>query len=64
MSNFVDNNLNQVTKKLLQFRLFKTLKRSEDVFQKYKVGRVLGKGSFGEVRECVNVQTGVTCAIK
>lgn len=32
--------------------------------QKYKVGRVLGKGSFGEVRECVNLQTGVTCAIK
>ena len=24
----------------------------------------MGKGSFGEVRECLNTQTGVTCAIK
>ena len=31
---------------------------------KYQIGRVLGKGSFGEVRECLNTQTGVTCAIK
>ena len=43
-----------MTKKLLQFRLFKSLKKAQDVAQKYKVGRVLGKGSFGEVRECVN----------
>lgn len=55
---------NAVTKKLLQFRLFKTLKQATDVSTKYKVGRVLGKGSFGEVRECLNIKTGVTCAIK
>ena len=51
-------------KKVLQFRLFKTLKTAEDIRSKYQVGRVLGKGSFGEVRECVHMQTGVTCAIK
>lgn len=28
------------------------------------MGRVLGKGSFGEVRECLNTVTGVTCAMK
>ena len=42
-------------KKVLQFRLFKSLKDARDIAQKYQVGRVLGKGSFGEVRECVNV---------
>ena len=42
------------TKKVLQFRLFKSLKQATDLHKKYKVGRVLGKGSFGEVRECLN----------
>ena len=51
-------------KKVLQFRLFKSLKETDGLDTKYKVGRVLGKGSFGEVRECVNTLTGVTCAIK
>ena len=55
---------NAVTKKLLQFRLFKTLKTATDVSTKYKIGRVLGKGSFGEVREAYNIKTKVTCAIK
>ena len=52
------------TKKVLQFRLFKSLRQAGDMLTKYQVGRVLGKGSFGEVRECLNTQTGVTCAIK
>ena len=51
-------------KKVLQFRLFKSLKDAHDISSKYQVGRILGKGSFGEVRECLNTQTGVTCAIK
>ena len=41
-------------KKVLQFRLFKTLKKEDDLRSKYQVGRVLGKGSFGEVRECIH----------
>ena len=52
------------SKKVLQFRLFKKLKSTNDISSKYEVGRVLGKGSFGEVRECLNKQTGVVCAIK
>lgn len=51
-------------KKLLQFRLFKSLKDATNILNKYQVGRVLGKGSFGEVRECLNTQTGVVCAMK
>ena len=41
-------------KKVLQFKLFKSLKSTADITAKYHVGRVLGKGSFGEVRECLN----------
>mmetsp|Transcript_12284 Transcript_12284/g.15664 ORF Transcript_12284/g.15664 Transcript_12284/m.15664 type:complete len:151 (-) Transcript_12284:293-745(-) len=52
------------TKKVLQFRQFKSLKDAGDISSKYQVGRVLGKGSFGEVREVQNTQTGVTCAMK
>ena len=51
-------------KKVLQFRLFKSLKETVDISTKYTLGRVLGKGSFGEVFECTNNQTGVVCAIK
>lgn len=51
-------------KKVLQFRQFKSLKEAGDISSKYQVGRVLGKGSFGEVREVRNAQTGVTCAMK
>lgn len=56
--------MNGGQKKVLQFRLFKSLKDAAGVLEKYEIGRVLGKGSFGEVRECLNTQTGVTCAIK
>ena len=44
--------------------MFKSLKSTTVIASKYQVGRVLGKGSFGEVRECLNTQTGVTCAMK
>ena len=51
-------------KKLLQFRMFKSLKSTTEISSKYKVGRELGSGAFGKVHECLNTQTGVTCAIK
>ena len=44
--------------------MFKSLKSTTDISAKYKVGRILGKGSFGEVHECLNTQTNVKCAIK
>ena len=53
-------------KKILTFRLFKTLKEVKDLNKMFDIeqDKVLGKGSFGEVRKCVNRQTGMQCAIK
>ena len=30
----------------------------------FEIGSILGKGSFGEVRRCINKNTGMECAIK
>jgi calcium-dependent protein kinase len=51
-------------KKVLSFKLFKSLKSTEDIQEKFQLGAVLGKGSFGEVRKCLNKQTGMECALK
>lgn len=51
-------------RKVLQFRLFKSLKTTTDIASKYEMGAVLGKGSFGEVFKCTNKQTGAICALK
>ena len=40
------------------------MKDAGDIDERFAVGRMLGKGSFGEVREVLNKQTGVTCAMK
>ena len=43
-------------KKVLTFRLFKRLKEVKDLNNMFEIdkGQPLGKGSFGEVRKCVN----------
>ena len=51
-------------KKVLSFKLFKSLKSTDDIQEKFQLGAVLGKGSFGEVRRCLNKQTGLECALK
>lgn len=43
-----------IQKKVLQYKVFKSLKQTADVTSKYEVGETLGKGSFGEVRQCLN----------
>jgi serine/threonine protein kinase len=40
------------------------LKYNEDISQLYQCGKELGKGTFGEVRECRHRETGVQCAVK
>ena len=51
-------------KKILKFRLFKSLKRTTGITKQFTVGKTLGKGSFGEVRLVTNNITNVTCAMK
>jgi serine/threonine protein kinase len=36
--------------KILTFKDFKGFKKVENIKERYKIGRVLGEGSFGQVR--------------
>ena len=51
-------------KKVLQFKVFKSLKECKDVKDKYIMGKLLGKGSFGEVYSCKHAISGDEFAIK
>jgi len=42
----------------------KKLKPIEHIKEKYKIGHVLGSGSFGSVRICLHRKANVKCAIK
>ena len=35
-----------------------------DITRHFHCGKVIGKGSFGEVRACINKNTNIPCAIK
>lgn len=39
-------------------------RETDDISERYDLGRVLGKGKFGLVRECTSKETGVTYACK
>ena len=53
-----------VEKKVLLFKNFKSLKFIQDISKFYKIGKVLGKGSFGEVCSCTHQYSGKEYAIK
>ena len=54
----------QGKKKVLKFRLFKSLSLTTDIRSRFAVGKTLGKGSFGEVRLVLNKLTNQQCAMK
>ena len=54
----------RITKKVLQYKVFKSLKGCVDIGKKYTLGKVLGKGSFGEVHLCKHVVSGDEFAMK
>ena len=54
----------QGKRKVLRFKLFKSLSQTKDIRSKFAVGKTLGKGSFGEVRLVLNKLTNQQCAMK
>ena len=51
-------------KKILQFKMFKSLRGTDNIGANFICGKQLGKGSFGEVRQVLNKSTNVTLAMK
>lgn len=51
-------------KKILNFKDFKGFKKVENIKERYKIGRVLGEGSFGQVRIAMHRQAEIKSAIK
>lgn len=48
----------------MNFKDFKRLKKITNIKDRYRIGRILGEGSFGQVRIAEHRQAGVKCAIK
>ena len=57
-------NANQRYGSILSFKDFKGFKQVKNIKDRYKIGRVLGEGSFGQVRIALHRQAEVKCAIK
>ena len=51
-------------KHILNFKDFRGFKKVDNIKDRYKIGRVLGEGSFGQVRIALHRQAEVKCAIK
>ena len=60
----VNSNPNEPKKLKLSFKNFKSLHWVDDISTVYEPGRLLGKGTFGEVLECTHRQTGMKVAVK
>ena len=51
-------------RKLLSFKEFRGFKSIDNIKERYKIGRVIGEGSFGQVRIALHRQANVKSAIK
>ena len=54
------------SEEILSFKDVNGLKTIEngEIYKKYKISRIIGKGSFGTVRIATHRKTGIKCAIK
>jgi len=61
-----DSNFSQEQKMthVLNFKDFKGFKKITNIKDRYKIGRVLGEGSFGQVRIAMHRQAQIKCAVK
>lgn len=50
--------------RVLNFKDFKGFKKVKNIKERYKIGRVLGEGSFGQVRIALHRAAELKCAIK
>jgi serine/threonine protein kinase len=48
----------------MNFKDFKGFKKVQNIKDRYKIGRILGEGSFGQVRIAMHRQANIKCAIK
>ena len=48
----------------MSFKDFKGLKSIENIRDRYKIGKFLGKGQFGVVKKCLHKATNTKLAIK
>jgi serine/threonine protein kinase len=62
----IDLNMDSDTKfyHILNFKDFKGFKKVVNIKMRYKIGRVIGEGSFGQVRIALHRQANLKCAIK
>ena len=49
---------------ILTFKDFRGFKKVQNIKERYKIGRVLGEGSFGQVRIAMHRAADIKCAVK
>jgi len=57
-------NNDQKLHKIMTFKDFKGFKKIDNLKDRYKVGKVLGEGSFGQVRIALHKNANIKCAVK
>ena len=54
----------EMKKKVSRQGSYQGIRKIRDISSVFNPGQVIGKGSFGEVRACVNITTKEPCAVK